>query len=65
MPEIAAAVRASERGIRILCDNLAVQGFLNKVGAAYTLAPDAQVFLDRKSPSCINDAASAFSPPRK
>ncbi len=60
VPEIAAAVRASERGIRILCDNLAVQGFLNKVGAAYTLEPDAALFLDRKSPSCINDAAFGF-----
>ncbi|MGC2718032.1 MAG: class I SAM-dependent methyltransferase, partial [Candidatus Acidiferrales bacterium] len=58
--ELAAAAHASERGIRILCDNLAVEGFLNKAGAAYTLAPDAQVFLDRKSPSCINDAAAGF-----
>jgi ubiquinone/menaquinone biosynthesis C-methylase UbiE len=60
VPDIAAAARASERGIRILCDHLAVQGFLNKSGAAYTLAPDAQLFLDRKSPSCINDAAFGF-----
>ncbi len=60
VPEIAAAARASERGIRILCDNLAVQGFLNKANAAYTLAPDTEMFLDRKSPSCINDAAAGF-----
>lgn len=60
VPQIAAAARASERGIRILCDNLAVQGFLNKANAAYTLAPDTEIFLDRKSPACINDAAAGF-----
>jgi ubiquinone/menaquinone biosynthesis C-methylase UbiE len=57
---IAAACRASERGIRILCDHLTVQGFLTKQGSNYALAPDAQVFLDRNSPACVADAATGF-----
>jgi ubiquinone/menaquinone biosynthesis C-methylase UbiE len=60
VPEIAAAARASERGVRILCDNLTVQGFLDKANGNYTLAPDAQMFLNRNSPSCMNDAATGF-----
>jgi ubiquinone/menaquinone biosynthesis C-methylase UbiE len=57
---IASACRASERGIRILCDHLTVQGFLTKQATQYALAPDAQVFLDRNSPACVADAATGF-----
>jgi hypothetical protein len=34
--ELAKTCGASERGMRILCDNLAVQGFLKKTGDQYT-----------------------------
>lgn len=42
---------ASERGIRILCDFLTVTGLLTKQDGCYGLAPDAAMFLSRKSPA--------------
>jgi len=42
---------ASERGVRILCDYLTVQGLLTKDQANYGLAPDSAVFLTRHSPA--------------
>jgi SAM-dependent methyltransferase len=50
---IGARVKASERGVRILCDYLTVQGFLSKEDGRYGLAPDAAVFLDRRSPAYL------------
>ena len=44
---------AAERGVRILCDYLVIYGLLTKSGERYGLAPDAAVFLDRRSPACI------------
>jgi ubiquinone/menaquinone biosynthesis C-methylase UbiE len=51
-PQIAGRCRASERGVRILCDYLAITGFLNKQGDRYGLTPEAATFLDRRSPAC-------------
>jgi hypothetical protein len=42
---IATRCSASERGIRILCDYLAVLGPLNKSGTAYQLVPESAAFL--------------------
>jgi ubiquinone/menaquinone biosynthesis C-methylase UbiE len=56
--EIAAKCSAAERGVRILCDYLATDGFLIKQGAAYACSPEAALFLDRKSPACIASAAA-------
>ena len=42
---IATRCSASERGIRILCDYLAVLGLLNKSGTAYQLVPESAAFL--------------------
>jgi len=50
---IAAKTGASERGVRILCDYLTILGLLTKEQGRYSLAPDAAVFLDRKSPACL------------
>src|SRR5690242_3304853 len=54
---IAKACKVAERGARILCDFLVVNGFLTKSGSEYGLAQDSATFLDRKSPaymgSCI------------
>jgi 2-polyprenyl-3-methyl-5-hydroxy-6-metoxy-1,4-benzoquinol methylase len=50
---IAARVKASERGVRILCDYLAIRGFLIKDAGRYGLAPDAALFLDRGSPAYL------------
>ena len=49
--EIAQAVRASERGTRILCDYLVIIGFLNKQGNNYGLTADSAMFLDQNSPA--------------
>lgn len=48
---IAARVHASERGVRILCDYLTIQGFLSKTDGRYGLPPDTALFLDRNSPA--------------
>src|ERR1700681_4761440 len=48
---IARRCSAAERGIRILCDFLSVVGLITKQNGQYGLAPDAAVFLNRKSPA--------------
>ena len=48
---IAKECGASERGIRILCDYLVINGFLAKEGSSYSLTDDAAAFLDRNSPA--------------
>jgi ubiquinone/menaquinone biosynthesis C-methylase UbiE len=57
VPEIAARCEATERGTRIICDYLTVQGFLTKTDDRYALTPDSAVFLDRRSPAYIGGAA--------
>ena len=49
--EIAGECKASERGVRILCDYLCVLGFLTKEGPNYGLGADSAVFLDRHLPA--------------
>lgn len=49
--EIARHCKIAERGARILCDFLVVNGFLNKSGREYSLMDDSAMFLDRKSPA--------------
>jgi ubiquinone/menaquinone biosynthesis C-methylase UbiE len=53
---VAARCGTAPRGARILCDFLAVVGLLSKEGDAYRLAPDAAVFLDRRSPAYLGGA---------
>jgi ubiquinone/menaquinone biosynthesis C-methylase UbiE len=55
--EIAARCRSSERGVRILCDNLTIMGFLAKTGDAYELTPDSSLFLTKRSPAYLGSAA--------
>jgi ubiquinone/menaquinone biosynthesis C-methylase UbiE len=55
-PELAARLGAAERGVRILCDYLVVNGFLTKDGKSYGLTQDSAVFLDRRSPAYIGGA---------
>ena len=50
---LAEMLSASERGVRILCDALAVWGFLDKSGDVYSLTPDSAMFLDRRSPAYL------------
>jgi 2-polyprenyl-3-methyl-5-hydroxy-6-metoxy-1,4-benzoquinol methylase len=55
--QIAGRAGAAERGIRILCDFLTVMGFLTKKDSHYGLAPDAAMFLDRRSPAYMGSVA--------
>src|SRR5882724_6887029 len=49
--ELAERAQTSEKGMRILCDFMTIQGFLTKQDGAYGLTPDSAVFLDKKSPA--------------
>jgi 2-polyprenyl-3-methyl-5-hydroxy-6-metoxy-1,4-benzoquinol methylase len=44
---------APERGIRILCDYLTIQGLLEKQDGAYQLVPESAAFLSRRSPAYL------------
>ncbi len=50
---IADRLQASERGTRVLCDIMTIDGFLTKQGDTYALTPDSAVFLDRRSPAYL------------
>ncbi|MCU1240309.1 MAG: Methyltransferase type 12 [Candidatus Acidoferrum typicum] len=54
---IAAKTGAAEKGVRILCDYLTIQGFLTKEQGRYALTQESAVFLDRKSPACAGSMA--------
>ncbi|HEX8137106.1 MAG TPA: class I SAM-dependent methyltransferase [Pyrinomonadaceae bacterium] len=54
--ELAQAIDAQERGVRILCDYLTVLGFLTKQDGRYGLTHDAATFLDRNSPAYMGSA---------
>jgi ubiquinone/menaquinone biosynthesis C-methylase UbiE len=60
---IAKRCQSSERGIRILCDYLVINGFLIKNGQEYTLADDSAVFLNRRSPAYMGAAANFLALP--
>jgi len=62
--EIARRAQASERGIRILCDYLTIQGFLGKTDGRYSNSPTAEVFLNKRSPACIGSMATFLADPR-
>jgi len=61
--QIAQRSNAAERGVRILCDNLTIMGFLTKNSTHYGLSPDAAVFLDRRSPAYMGSAARFLNAP--
>ena len=61
---IAKRCQATERGVRILCDFLTIHGFLTKEGAAYGLAPDSALFLNRHSPAYIGGSIEFLLAPR-
>ena len=54
---IATKTGAAERGVRILCDYLTIQGFLSKEQGKYALTPESAIFLDRQSPACLASMA--------
>jgi len=48
---LATSMGASEKGVRVLCDFLAIEGLLEKNGDGYRSSPDAALFLDEASPA--------------
>ena len=60
---LAESRQASERGMRILCDYLAVVGFLTKAGGDYGLTPDSAMFLDRRLPTYVGDSVEFLLSP--
>ncbi len=56
--QLAIHCKASERGIRILCDYLTVKGFLLKSGHTYQLTLDTQTYLSATSPQYLGSAVA-------
>jgi 2-polyprenyl-3-methyl-5-hydroxy-6-metoxy-1,4-benzoquinol methylase len=54
---IAARIKASDKGTRILCDFLTVIGFLTKQSGQYGLTQDSATFLNRRSPAYLGSVA--------
>jgi 2-polyprenyl-3-methyl-5-hydroxy-6-metoxy-1,4-benzoquinol methylase len=54
---IAQRVNASERGVRILCDYMTIQGFLTKSEDRYALTQESGIFLNRHSPAYMGTLA--------
>lgn len=60
---IARHCAASERGTRILCDFLVINGVLEKVNGHYKHTPTSAAFLDPRSPACMASVAHFLSRP--
>jgi hypothetical protein len=60
---IAKKCSSSERGIRILCDFLAINGFLTKQDGKYAHSPTSAMFLDPKSPACMGSVTQFLGNP--
>ena len=54
---------ASERGLRILCDFLTINGLLTKSGDRYQLTPDAAAFLAKTSPTYLGGTLRFLTSP--
>src|ERR1700682_6181051 len=57
---IAAKTGAAEKGVRILCDYLADQGFLAEEQGRYALTQESAIFPDRKSAAFLAAKAGFF-----
>jgi SAM-dependent methyltransferase len=60
---IARRCSASERGIRILCDFLTINGVLAKEEGRYRHTPASATFLDPRSPACVASIAQFLGNP--
>lgn len=56
IPALAKETRASERGLRVLCDNLAVHQHLVKESKRYQLTLNSRVYLSKDSPAYFGSA---------
>ena len=61
--DIARRIGAAERGVRILCDNLCIMGFLFKNEENYGLTQDSAIFLDKRSPTYLGGATEFLLSP--
>ncbi len=61
---IARHCAASERGTRILCDFLVINGVLLKENGHYKHTPSSAAFLDPRSPACMASVAQFLSNPQ-
>jgi SAM-dependent methyltransferase len=61
---LASRTNASERGLRILCDRLVVEGFLTKSDGRYGLSSQAATFLDRRSPAFLGSMLEFIASPQ-
>jgi len=61
---IAPRCRASQRGIRILCDYLVTEGLLEKANHTYALTADSAAFLDEKSSHYLGGMLQFLNAPR-
>ena len=61
--EIAKRCKASEKGIRVLCDYLTIMEMLTKQDDHYALTLDSSVFLDKRSPAYIGGATEFLCSP--
>ncbi len=55
---IAQRVNAAERGVRILCDYMTIQGFLTKTDDRFALTQESAIFLNRHSPAYMGTLAN-------
>ena len=55
-PELAKRIGAAPKGARVLCDYLTLSGLLTKTEGKYSLTPDAQLFLSKRSPAYVGSA---------
>lgn len=63
VPELALRCGASERGIRMLCDFMAIGGFLSKSENGYHATAESAVFLDKKSRAYVGSATKFLASP--
>jgi len=61
--KLAARCQAAERGVRILCDGLTALQFLSKEDGHYRLAPESELFLNRRSPAYVGGVVGFISRP--
>src|SRR5215469_3725406 len=61
VPSLARHAKASERGMRILCDFLVVNGLLQKEDGHYRHTPSSAAFLDPASPACLASVVTFLS----
>lgn len=60
---IAKRIQASQKGTRVLCDYLTVNGLLTKTDSHYGLTLDASVFLNRHSPAYMGSVTRFLGAP--